>query len=86
MHFSQNHQKAISALIIVVVFQIFFRYIRVLGQSVNASTTSISSILYLFPFNFFANLEIAYNVIAVDSMKKPISINDMEAKAIFVTI
>ena len=41
---------------------------------------------HLFPFVLSASLEIAYNVMAVDSRKKPISKKAMEAKAILVTM
>ena len=42
--------------------------------------------LLLHLFITFLSLEMAYNVMAVDNTKKPIKINVMDAKAIFVTI
>lgn len=41
---------------------------------------------HLLEFVLSADLEIAYNVIPVDSMKNPIRIKAAEASAIFVTI
>ena len=45
-----------------------------------------SNIIYFVPLIFFETREIAYNVIALDNMKKPIIIKDNDAKAMFVTI
>ena len=50
------------------------------------STTSILSNVYLCPFILLEILVIAYNVMAVESRKKPIKTNAIEAKAIFVII
>ncbi len=67
----------------ILKFLLHSPFTNSLFRSLSRAAATMSNYLL---FVLLASLEIAYNVIAVDNAKKPIRMNVMDAKAMFVTM